>query len=197
MYTVRTCLLVTFVCSFSLAVFPPTTTHAQTTPNSLGNNVQIESLFSDTVVNQVFQLLALDCGVSGELKQFDVALDKLEVDVSPLFVQILRDGAPNPVRQTTLTNATRRYSERQKWLKKNGRALFGEETADRLMQKSQEDYSADVLRRINIRYQENALRGLARIGKPDTIPAIAEMAKRDAALEVLSRQAIAAINERK
>lgn len=197
MYTVRTCLLVTFVCSFSLAVFPPTTTHAQTEPNLPGTAIQAETLFSDTVVNQVFQLLALDCGVSGELKQFEVALQALKVDASPLFVQILRDGAPMRVRQATLARVTKRYNERQQWLKKNGRALFGEETVGRLLEKTQEDYAADVVRRINIRYRENALRGLARIGKPNTIPFIADAAKGDTALEILSGQAIAEINERK
>ena len=197
MNTVRTGFLVIIVCSITIAIFSPIPIEAQTTPRTSDTNIQVETMFSEMIVSQVFQLLALDCGVSGDLKQFEVALDELQVDVSPLFVQILRDGAPNSVRQTTLAKAKQRYNERQKWLKKNGQTLLGEETVDRLLQKTEEDYSADVVRRINMCYRENALRGLAQIGKTDTIPAIAEMAKRDTTLDVLSKQAIAAITERK
>ncbi|MDJ0703785.1 MAG: hypothetical protein QNJ46_10940 [Leptolyngbyaceae cyanobacterium MO_188.B28] len=167
-----------------------------TQPQPSSNNSDIIEQFPNTVSQQVFTLLSLDCGVNGELQRFQDLITELDVDISPLLFLTLREGAPVSVQRNMTSEAQQVFDARQRWLKENGNELFDPETVRRLLAQTQEDYIDETLRVTNLRYQENAIRGLGYVGNAEAIDPILDAAKREPALSILAETAVESINER-
>lgn len=145
---------------------------------------------------QVFELLTIDCGVDGGLDKFTTALDRLPVDVSRIFIKILQEGVPEQTHDSARRRAEANYKVRQAWLMRNGAELFDKQTVERLSKISLDDYVANSIRKLNIRYEENAIRGLKQLGNLNAIDVIKNAAKQKPELAILAEESIKTIKKR-
>ena len=145
---------------------------------------------------QVLELLTMDCGMNEGLNKFTTALEKLPADVSPIFIKVLNEGAPEEILDSARRKAEENYKVRQAWLKSNAAELFDKQTVARLSKVSLNDYIANSMRRLNIRYEENAILGLKQIGKSNAIDVIQNAVKQQPELSILGEKAIQSINKR-
>jgi hypothetical protein len=98
------------------------------------------------------------------------------------------------VRDSAADHAASRYSQRRE-LAENGNELLGED-ASRAAELSRVGYVDDVLRRLDVLYRENAVRGLGIVGGTEAVAAVAAAARRDPDLAILADQAIQEIRQR-
>ena len=145
---------------------------------------------------QVLELLTMDCGMSEGLNKFTATLEKLPVDASPIFIKILNEGVPEEILDSARKNAEENYKLRQTWLRSNGAELFDKQTVERLSKVNLNDYIANSMRKLNIRYEENAILGLKQVGKPNAIDVIQNAVKQQPELAILGEKAIKSINKR-
>ncbi len=145
---------------------------------------------------QVFELLNMDCGMDGTLKDFKASILKLPADVTPLFTQILDEGAPEQAQNQAVRQAKINYELRQAWLRKNGTELFDKDTIKRLSNTKLDDYIARSKENINLRYQQNSIRGLGYIGNYNTIELINKSVKKNPDYQSVAEQAIKSIKAR-
>jgi len=148
---------------------------------------------SPAVRAQVFELLSYQCGAAEEVDRFRAAFARLGPAVEPLLLSVLADGAPEAVRDSAADHAASRYSQRRAWLAEN--KLLGED-ARRAAELSRVGYVDDVLRRLDMLYRENAVRGLGIIGGTEAVAAVAAAAGRVPDLAILADQAIQEIRQR-
>ncbi len=73
--------------------------------------------------------------------------------------------------------------------------MFGEDTK-RLSERKRADHIADVLRRTDILFRENAVRALGIVGGPDSVPAISAAVEREPDLAPLADTAVKSIASR-
>ncbi|GEM_PF-2814025 len=142
---------------------------------------------------QVFQLLSMDCGVDTGANDFQAGIAKMQMNISPLLVQVVREGMPDDMRKTVADKTERDYQRRQTWLKTNGASLFDEQTVQRLLAESPEQYRERKLKQLNLRFRENSIRGLQKIGNADSIDVISEAAVSNPDLSVIAASAITSI----
>lgn len=150
---------------------------------------------SPAVRAQVYELLSYQCGVAEVEDQFRSAVAELGPVTEPLFLSVLAEGAPAEIRKSAEERAASRYDRRQAWLAKNGQELFGED-AGRIAERSRADYVADLLRRVDVLYRENAVRGLGIVGSVEAATAIEAAAAGNPDLAILADRAVNEIQER-
>jgi hypothetical protein len=148
---------------------------------------------SPAVRAQVFELLSYQCGVAEEAARFRAAIARLGPAVEPLLLSVLAEGAPESVRDSAAYHAATRYSQQRAWLAEN--ELRGEDSS-RVVELSRDGYVDDVLRRLNVLYRENAVRGLGVVGGTGALEDVAAAAKRVPDLAILADQAIQEIRRR-
>ena len=151
---------------------------------------------TEAVRTRLFELLSSDCGVEKELLNFNQAITELGVEVAPLLLEVLEDGAPQRIRATVQAEASARYDRRQAWLAENGEELFGEE-AKRLSERNRTDHINGVLRRTDILFRENAVRALGIVGEPAAVAAISAAAEREPDLATLAEASVKSIESRR
>jgi hypothetical protein len=148
------------------------------------------------VRGQVFELLSFQCGVAEVEARFRDAMSRLGPTVEPLLLAVLRDGAPEAVRAAAADDAALRYRQQRAWLAEHGKQLLGED-ASRPTELNRVGYIDDVLRRLDVLYRENAVRGLGVVGGAQAATAVAAASSRDPDLAILAEQAVQEIRERK
>jgi hypothetical protein len=99
------------------------------------------------------------------------------------------------VRAAAADDATLRYRQQRAWLAENGKQLLGED-ASRATELSRVGYIDDVLRRLDVLYRENAVRGLGIVGGTEAAAAVAAASRRDPDLAILAEQAVQEIRQR-
>jgi hypothetical protein len=97
------------------------------------------------------------------------------------------------VRDSAAYHAATRYSQQRAWLAEN--ELRGEDSS-RVAELSRDGYVDDVLRRLNVLYRENAVRGLGVVGGAGALKDVAAAAKSVPDLAILADQAIQEIRRR-
>jgi len=150
---------------------------------------------TEAVRARLFELLSSDCGAAKEVLNFNHAVADLAVGITPLLLDVLKDGVPETIRKTVQAEASARYDRRQAWLAEDGEALFGED-ARRLSTRKRTDHVADVLRRTDILFRENAVRALGIVGGPDAVAAISSAVEREPDLARLADIAVKSIESR-
>lgn len=166
--------------------------HAQQSVNSDA----VSQPLSKELQIQVFELLTMDCGVDGGLDKFKTALIKLPVDASPIFLKILQEGVPEQILDSVRQQARANYDSRQQWLKSNGASVLDKQTVERMSKISLEDFVNRSMQKLNVRYEENAIRGLEQMGNLSAIAVIEKSVKQKPELAILAQKAIETINNR-
>lgn len=149
----------------------------------------------EAVRARLFELLSSDCGVEKEILNFNRTIADLGVGIAPLLLEVLENGAPETIRKAVQAEASARYNRRQAWLAESGEELFGED-AKRLSERKRADHIADVLRRTDILFRENAVRALGIVGGPDSVQAISAAVEREPDLAPLADTAVKSIASR-
>ncbi len=155
----------------------------------------VDAQLAPNIKFQIFQLLAMDCGANSALNDFQQAFDKLEVDISPLLINILQRGIPEELQRVARKKANENYEIRQAWLKTDGGNLFDEQTLDQISKQNRDAYLSNNMRKLNLGYLENTIRGLGLIGKPNAIDSINQAIAQDPTLAILGKQAIEQIQK--
>lgn len=144
---------------------------------------------------QVYELLTWQCGVRDVEDRFRATIAGIGRDAQPMLVSVLTDGLPADVRQDAERRAGQRFERRQSWLEENGEELFGRD-AERISAVDRAEYVADALRRLEVLFRENAIRGLGEIGDRDAAGAIRQAAKQNPDLAALAQAALDRIGDR-
>lgn len=165
---------------------------AQTTEQTT-DTLSAKPAIDATTRIQLFRLLSIDCGVDTGIKDFQAGIANMQANISPLLVQVVREGMPDDIQKTVTDKAERDYQRRQTWLKTNGTTLFDEQTVQRLLTESPEQYRARKLKQLDLRFRENSIRGLQNIGDAGSIDVISEAAVSNPDLSVIADSAITSI----
>lgn len=150
---------------------------------------------SPSVRARVLELLSYQCGVAEVEDRFRVAVTKLGPVIEPVFLSVLAEGAPAEVSKSVADRAASRHGRRRAWLTEKGKQLFGEDTP-RLAERSRANHVADVLRRLDILYRENAVRGLGIVGGSRAAAAVETAVARNPELGILADRALVEIRRR-
>jgi len=122
-------------------------------------------------------------------------IDAIGVPAKPLLLEILSEGAPAEILNETQEHAEERYRRRQRWLSENGSSIFGDNTAG-VDDRDQSQYVESYLRKVNILYTENAIRGLGIIGDEDSIPLLQRLGENNPNLRLIIENAVRLISDR-
>ncbi len=137
-----------------------------------------------------------DCGADDK-RVLEEQLEAIGARLEPVFWEAYRLGPSAENLESDRENFRQRYQERQAWLADEGRRLFGDQEADRLMKVPVEQYAQRETENMVAGYKTAAVLGLGLAGTQGSLPELERLAEDpENPTSVAARQAIAAIKAR-
>jgi hypothetical protein len=143
---------------------------------------------------RVVAFLTYDCGTAEQAEAFRTAVLGAGPAGQPVYLLALTEGAPADIRAAEERRLTQAHEKLQAALQENGTALPAGNSGASLPPR--ETFVADGLRRLDVRFRENAIRGLGIVGNLEAETALRRVGDKSQDLKPLVAAAIAEITAR-